>query len=176
MTRVIGIDISTKKLACVLLDGSTWRDVEFSAKAKTWDLRLDDLQEQFWIFLRDSVTDDDFLFIEEVPYVQNVQALIRLVHTVAMCRTLSTFFHRKYRYVNNLTWKKRVVGTGKVSKEDIVLKAQKIYGVEETQHLSQDSFDALLIATYGQNILRYEKWQNYDSVEEHYRGGSHGLV
>ena len=69
-----------------------------------------------------------------------------------------------------------MVGTGKVSKEDIVLKAQKIYGVEETQHLSQDSFDALLIATYGQNILRYEKWQNYDSVEEHYRGGSHGLV
>ena len=176
MTRVIGIDISTKKVACVLLDGSTWRDVEFSSKAKTWDLRLNDLQEQFWIFLRDSVTDDDFLFIEEVPYVQNAQALIRLVHTVAMCRTLATFFHRKYRYVNNLTWKKRVVGTGKVSKEDIVLKAQKIYGVEETQHLSQDSFDALLIATYGQNILRYEKWKNYDSMKEHYGGGSHGLV
>ena len=176
MTRIIGIDVSTKKLACVLLDGSTWRDVEFSSKAKTWGLRLDELQEQFWIFLRDSVTDDDFLFIEEVPYVQNVGALISLVHTVAMCRTVSTFFHRKYRYVNNLTWKKRVVGTGKVSKEDIVLKAQKIYGVEETQHLSQDLFDALLIATYGQNTLRYEKWQSYYSMKEHYGGILHGLV
>ena len=176
MTQIIGIDISTKKIACILLDGSVWRDVEFSSKEKTWDLRLDDLQEQLWRFLRDSVTDDNYLFIEDVPYVQNAQALIRLVHTVAMCRTLSTFFRRKYRYVNNLTWKKRVVGSGKVSKEDIVLKAQKIYGVEETQHLSQDSFDALLIATYGQNILRYEKWKNYDSMKEHYGGGSYGLV
>ena len=176
MTRVIGIDISTKKIACILLDGSTWRDVEFSSKAKTWDLRLDELQEQFWIFLRDSVTDDDFLFIEEVPYVQNVGALIRLVHTVAMCRTVSTFFHRKYRYVNNLTWKKKVVGMGKVSKEGIVLKAQEIYGVKETERLSQDLYDALLIATYGQNILRYEEWQSYDSMKEHYGGVSHGLV
>jgi len=62
------------------------------------------------------------------------------------------------------------------SKEDIVLKAQKIYGVEETQHLSQDLFDALLIATYGQNTLRYEKWQSYDSMKEHYGGILHGLV
>jgi len=176
VTRVIGIDVSTKKIACILLDGSMWRDVEFSSKAKTWGVRLDDLQEQFWIFLRDSVTDDDFLFIEEVPYVQNAQALIRLVHIVAMCRTLSTFFHRRYRYVNNLTWKKRVVGTGKVSKEDIVVKAQKIYGVKETQHFSQDLFDALLIATYGQNTLRYEEWQSYDSMKEHYGGSLYGLV
>ncbi len=176
MSRVIGIDVSTKKIACILLDESTWRDVEFSSKAKTWNLRLDELQEQFWIFLRDKVTDDDYLFIEDIPYVQNAQALIRLVHIVAMCRTLATFFGRKYQYVNNLTWKQRVVGSGRASKDDIAAKARKLYGEEETNHLSQDSLDALLIATYGQVVLKYRQWKHYDSMHEHYEGVLDGLV
>ena len=87
-----------------MLAEDTWSVVEFSSKAKTWDIRLDELQEQFWIFLRDNVTDDDRIFIEDIPYVQNAQALIRLVHTVAMCRTLATFFGRSYKYVNCLLY------------------------------------------------------------------------
>ena len=59
MSKVIGIDVSTKKIACILLDGDTWRNVEFISKSKTWDARLDDLQEQFWFFVRDFVKDDD---------------------------------------------------------------------------------------------------------------------
>lgn len=176
MTRVIGIDVSTKKIACILLDGDAWRAVEFSSKAKTWDIRLDELQEQFWIFLRDTVTKDDHIVIEDIPYVQNAQALIRLVHTVAMCRTVATFFGYKHQYVNNLTWKQRVVGSGRASKDDIAVKARKLYGEEETKHLSQDSLDALLIATYGQVTLQYEKWKNYDSMKEHYKGVLDGLV
>ena len=159
-----------------MLAEDTWSVVEFSSKAKTWDIRLDELQEQFWIFLRDNVTDDDRIFIEDIPYVQNAQALIRLVHTVAMCRTLATFFGRSYKYVNNTTWKLRVVGTGRASKDEIAVKARKLYVEEETQHLSQDSLDALLIATYGQITVNYEKWKNYDSMAEHYKGVLNGLV
>ena len=176
MSKVIGIDVSTKKIACILLDGDTWRNVEFISKSKTWDARLDDLQEQFWFFVRDFVKDDDILFIEDIPYVQNAQALIRLVHTLAMCRKVANVFKRKHRYVNNLTWKLKVVGTGKASKEDIVAKAQALYGEKETKHLTQDSFDALLIATYGRGIIRYERWRNYESMKEHYKGVINGLV
>jgi len=170
MSRVIGIDVSTRKVACVLLDYPDWQVVEFVSKAKDWQGRLDELQEQFWIFLRDIVTQDDRIFIEDIPYVQNAQALIRLVHVVAMCRTIATFFNCDFRYVNNLTWKQRVVGSGRASKQDIADKAQILYGEERTKHLSQDSLDALLIATYGQITINYEKWKTYDSMREHYKG------
>ena len=78
--------------------------------------------------------------------------------------------------MNNTTWKLRVVGTGRASKDEIAVKARKLYGEEETQHLSQDSLDALLIATYGQITVNYEKWKNYDSMAEHYKGVLNGLV
>ena len=87
-----------------------------------------------------------------------------------MCRTVATFFGYKHKYVNNLTWKHRVVGSGRASKDDIAVKARKLYGEEETKHLSQDSLDALLIATYGQITINYEKWKTYDSMKEHYKG------
>ena len=170
MSRVIGIDVSTQKIASIVLDNMVWREVEFVSKAKVWNERLDELQEQFWIFLRDIVSNDDHIFIEDVPYVQNAQALIRLVHTVAMCRTIATFLILYFHYVNNLTWKKRVVGSGRASKEEIANKARVLYGEENTERLSQDSLDALLIATYGQITLNYENWKTYDSMMEHYKG------
>ena len=104
MSRIIGIDVSTRKVACVLLDYPDWQVVEFVSKAKDWQGRLDELQEQFWIFLRDIVTQDDCIFIEDIPYVQNAQALIRLVHVVAMCRTIATFFNYDFRYVNTVSY------------------------------------------------------------------------
>ena len=169
--RVIGIDISTKKIACVILDSNSFRVVEFTSKQKTWDSRLDDLQSQFWEFVETEVDKErDFIFIEEIPFVQNRQAVIRLVHVLAMCRTGAVRLGSSCTYVNVNVWMQRGVGKGNASKEDIANKAISLYG-ERVHSLNQDCWDALLIATYGLVSRLYEEWAKQEgSLKEHFKG------
>ena len=169
--RIVGIDISTKNIACVLLDSNRFQVIEFSSKQKSWDLRLQELQSQFWEFVETTIDkENDFLFIEEIPFVQNRQGLIRLVHALAMCRVAANHFGVSCTYVNVKTWKQRVVGTGNASKKDIADKAIDLYG-ERINSLSQDCLDALLIATYGLVTKRYTEWSEQEgSLKEHFGG------
>jgi len=168
--RVVGIDVSTKKIACVLLDSSEFQVIEFISRQKSWDQRLVELQSQFWDFVETKLSKEDSIFIEEIPFVHNRQGLIRLVHVLAMCKVAATHFNVPCTYVNVKTWKQRVVGNGNATKKDIADKAELIYG-DRVSQFSQDALDALMVATYGFVLKSYKKWASKpNSLKEHYKG------
>ena len=149
MKRFHGIDVSTKKLAIATLVNSEFGVVELQAKSRSWEDRLAQLYKQFFKFVEENISADDLVCIEDIPLVQNRQAMLKLVHVLAMCRVV--FFHHEIDCftVNVSTWKKVVVGDGRADKDKIRAMARQIFGTG-VGRLSQDSIDALMIAKWGQ--------------------------
>ena len=147
--RVIGIDVSTTKLALVTLYNSRFNVVELVSTSHSWEERLDDLHLQFEDFVGSCLKPGDKVFIEEIPYVQNQQVFAKLVHFMALCRFVLRSHGYSCTYVNNSTWKRSVGLMGRITKEDIRTKAVELFGEGRLKSLSQDSVDALMVAKYG---------------------------
>ena len=151
---VYGIDLSTSKIAISkLLPNKGFEVVELISKSKSWETRFKELYKQMFSWVHDSVTSDDLICIEDIPLVQNRQTLIKLVHVLAMCRTVFAHYDIDVFTVNVMTWKKDVVGNGKADKEKVMSMACKIYG-EEVKKYSQDAVDALMVAKWGELRLK----------------------
>ena len=147
---VYGLDLSTSKIAIAkLLPNKGFEVVELISKSRSWEIRFKELYSQMFPWVRDSVTSDDLICIEDIPLVQNRQSLIKLVHILAMCRTIFTHYDIDVFTVNVMTWKKDVVGHGKADKDKVKAMAQKIYG-ESVSTYSQDAIDALMVAKWGE--------------------------
>jgi len=153
---VIGIDISTSKIAIATISQNDYSVIELTTKSRSWELRLKQLYPQFFEYVEENITSDDLVIIEDVPMVQNRAAVIRLTHVVAMCRVV--FIHHGIDCfgVNVSTWKKDVIGDGRADKEKIKLMASKIFD-KKVSRLSQDSVDALCIAKWGDLRVRKEE-------------------
>ena len=148
--RIIGIDVSTTKLALVTLYNSRFNVVELvSSTSHSWEERLDDLHAQFEDFVGSCLKPGDRVFIEEIPYVQNQQVFAKLVHFMALCRFVLRSHGYSCTYVNNSTWKRSVGLRGKTTKDDIRKKAVELFGEGKLKSLSQDAVDALLVSVYG---------------------------
>ncbi len=154
MKTVYGIDISTSKIAIARLEDGGFDVVELLSKSRSWEARLAQLYPQFFEFVKDNVSPDDFVCIEDIPMVQNRSAMMKLVHSLAMCRVV--FIHHGIDCfpVNVSSWKKAVVGDGRADKDKVRIMAQQIFG-SKIGRLSQDSVDALVIAKWGQ--LRFQE-------------------
>lgn len=147
--RVIGIDVSTTKLALVTLYNSRFNVVELVSASRSWEERLDDLHVQFEDFVGSCLKPGDKVFIEEIPYVQNQQVFLKLVHFIALCRFVLRSHGYSCTYVNNSTWKRSVGLRGKTTKDDIRDKAVELFGEGKLKSLSQDAVDALMVAQHG---------------------------
>lgn len=153
MVRTVGIDISSNKIAIAILYKKKFNTVELSSRSKDWLSRLDELYEDFCIFVKSTIKEDDVVFIEDVPFVQNRQTYFRLTHFLAMCRTVLKIHGYECTYVNNSTWKKTHSIKGKNSKAQKISireNAVKIFGEDSLKSLSQDAIDALMIAKHAQ--------------------------
>ena len=146
---VIGLDISTSKLAIATLPLEGYSVVELISKSRSWETRLKELYTQFLPWVHENVSKDDLVCIEDIPLVQNRQSLIKLVHVLAMCRVVFMHFDMEIFTVNVKTWKKDVIGDGGADKDKIKAMAIKILG-QDVSKLSQVSIDALMIAKWGQ--------------------------
>ncbi len=146
---VIGLDISTSKLAIATLPLEGYSVVELISKSRSWETRLKELYTQFLPWVHENVSKDDLVCIEDIPLVQNRQSLIKLVHVLAMCRVVFMHYDMEIFTVNVKTWKKDVIGDGGADKDKIKAMAIKILG-QDVSKLSQDSIDALMIAKWGQ--------------------------
>ena len=147
--NIFGFDLSTSKIAIARLSTDGFEVVELISKSRSWETRFKEL---YWLlspWIRDFVTADDLVCIEDIPLVQNRQTLIKLVHILAMCRTVCTEHEIDVFTVNVKTWKKDVVGDGSSDKDKVKLMAVKIFG-KSVNKLSQDSVDALMIAKWGE--------------------------
>ena len=127
MKRVYGIDVSTTKLAVARLVGNEFDVVEFRSRSRSWETRLAQLYKEFFSYVKEEMTSEDFVCIEDIPMVQNRQGLIKLVHALALCRMV--FFHHDIDCfpVNVSTWKKDVVGDGRADKDKIKMMALQIF-------------------------------------------------
>ena len=150
---VIGLDVSTSKLAIATLPLEGYSVVELISKSRSWETRLKELYTQFLPWVQENVSQDDLVCIEDIPLVQNRQSLIKLVHILAMCRTVFVHNNIDIFTVNVMTWKKDVVGNGKADKDKVTVMAKKIFGDEEISKLSQDATDALMVAKWGEMRL-----------------------
>ena len=146
---VIGLDVSTSKLAIATLPLEGYSVVELISKSRSWETRLKELYTQFLPWVQENVSQDDLVCIEDIPLVQNRQSLIKLVHVLAMCRVVFMHYDMEIFTVNVKTWKKDVIGDGGADKDKIKAMAIKILG-QDVSKLSQDSIDALMIAKWGQ--------------------------
>ena len=147
--RVIGIDVSTSKLALVTLYNRRFSVVELVSTSHSWEERLDDLHLQFEDFVGSCLKPGDKVFIEEIPFTQNRQVFGKLIHFLALCRIVLRSHDYSCIYVNNMTWKKGVGLKGRVVKEDIRKKAIELFGHNRIKDLTQDSVDALMVGVYG---------------------------
>ena len=145
---VYGIDISTTKIAIAKLSMGDYSVIEFRSKSRSWETRLEQLYKEFFDYVAKNITAEDTVFIEDIPYVQNRAAVIRLVHVQAMCRVVCIHHDIDVFGVNVSTWKKDVIGDGRADKEKIKKMALKIFD-SKLSKLSQDSIDALCIAKWG---------------------------
>ena len=146
---IFGFDISTSKIAIARLSTEGFEVVELTSKSRYWETRFKEL---YWLlspWVRDNITTDDLICIEDIPLVQNRQSLIKLVHVLAMWRTVCTEHGMDVFTVNVKTWKKDVVGDGSSDKDKVRAMAVKIFG-ESVKKFSQDSIDALMIAKWGE--------------------------
>ena len=146
---VIGLDVSTSKLAIATLPLEGYSVVELISKSRSWETRLKELYTQFLPWVQENVSQDDLVCIEDIPLVQNRQSLIKLVHVLAMCRVVFMHHDMEIFTVNVNTWKKDVIGDGGADKDKVKAMAIKILG-QDVSKLSQDSIDALMIAKWGQ--------------------------
>ena len=146
---VIGLDVSTSKLAIATLPLEGYSVVELISKSRSWETRLKELYTQFLPWVHENVSKDDLVCIEDIPLVQNRQSLIKLVHVLAMCRVVFMHYDMEIFTVNVKTWKKDVIGDGGADKDKVKAMAIKILG-QDVSKLSQDSIDALMIAKWGQ--------------------------
>jgi len=150
---IYGIDISTSKIAIGKLSNGDVEVVELISKSRSWETRFKELYRLMSPWVRESVTSDDLVCIEDIPLVQNRQSLIKLVHILAMCRTVFTEYDIEVFTVNVMTWKKDVVGNGKADKDKVKAMAQKIFGNGVSKY-SQDAIDALMVAKWGELRLK----------------------
>ena len=70
MKRVYGIDVSTSKLAVARLVGNEFDVVEFRSRSRSWETRLAQLYKEFFSYVKEEMTSEDFVCIEDIPMVQ----------------------------------------------------------------------------------------------------------
>ena len=146
---VLGLDLSTSKIAIATLSLDGYVVVELTSKLKSWEARLKELYLQLLPWVASNVSPDDLVCIEDIPLVQNRQSLIKLVHVLAMCRVVFMEHDMDVFTVNVKTWKKDVIGDGGADKDKVKAMAIKILG-KDISKLSQDAIDALMIAKWGE--------------------------
>lgn len=146
--EIIGIDPAARKLAI-------WTGV-FSVFKK---LPMDDAQACGISFreLSSVLTDLSTPVKPHVIYMEssisrgNPRAGIVQAHAVGALLAAAAEFGVEVRRVDNMTWKKRLIGSGRAEKEDI---AQYVKGREPSLYDAcdgnQDLMDALCIYWYGQ--------------------------
>ena len=154
----MGFDSNSKSIACVLLerDSGNWVDsFLLESNLKEADKRLLELSSDLLMILREKkiIRDNYTAFIELPIYLQNPKTTILLAQVVTAVKLACAQREVPYLGVDNLVWKKGVLGSGKVSKEQIADFGNIRWGKEQFAG-SQDLSDAACVALWGVLRLR----------------------
>ena len=144
-----GIDIGSRKAALVRYDGSQFSD--FTITVPKLPTRGEELR-RLVADISSLVTDDEGVFVEEPPYVNNRRVFMSLAQTHgALLSALATDTRRAYG-VSVSEWKKHTVGSGSASKNDVRLWLRRVHPGYSSERGDQDIIDASCIAIYGHQL------------------------
>lgn len=150
--RVLGIDPDTRSMAFVVLGtegGTGYQYGKIEVKGRTAEDRIQPL----WVRLQfESLparsASYDWAYIESPMLGRNPKATVDQAQVVGMLRGFLWYCGcYNHTLVNNMTWKKSVLGNGKATKEEIAEYARRMLGLPPG--LSQDIYDAACIARFG---------------------------
>ena len=150
---IVGLDISSFKLALAVIDREGYSVLELnSSSKKSWVERFYFLYDKFQSYVQENLSSDDVVYIEDMPYVRNKKSYATLTHFLAMCRLVLYANGIHYYVVHHSTWKKAAeVKTYRLKsdqvKVEVAKRCKELFDVEDS--MSQDCMDALLIAYYG---------------------------
>ena len=147
----VGIDTSSKAIHVVVLDGDENLIKTYKAECsikKSFKDRFPELMDNFARILVEDINIDtvDYAVIEEPIFAQNrnvVRILSEVVGAVWGTICLSDI---SSQLVDNGTWKKNILGSGKSTKDDIMKYAIEKWGDNFPE---QDYADAACIALYS---------------------------
>lgn len=149
--NVIGIDIDTRKIALASYDGIVLTTELIKATNKAFEERYKELilGSDDWMGKKVYKNKEKVVvFIEEPAFVQNRRAVIQLAKVFSVIATLCCLNNVPCFGVNNMIWKKGILGDGRASKEKIKEFALLAFG-EYLKGKTQDEMDASLIAKWG---------------------------
>lgn len=145
--NVLGIDSAVKGIAAVELPSSKYF---WLPKEKTFDETLVRFHQWCQQFIPDAV------YLEDVTYVRNYAATLKMAKIVGAVQV--AFLENKLAVftVNNMIWKRAVIGDGKATKEDIInfVKASEYFSIPD-KDLTDDIADAACLSLFG--YLRMHK-------------------
>lgn len=146
--RIIGIDLSTKKIAVSLLitDGKA-STFEIKPKGARAADRFRKLMAEFRIQM--DRLDVDFVFIEDISFVRNRQSELDLAQVLGGVKEILYCLDQPFLAINNQTIKARF-GKTRSAKQDIVVFVEQVVGITG---LSEDQADAFLVALYGRSLV-----------------------
>lgn len=145
--RIAGIDPDTKAITGVTLfdDGTPPRVWRIQAKGRRAEDRVEGLYRSLDLTLFHAPI--DWVYIETPVMGVNAKALRDQAVVVGMIRYWLWSNGQAHSMVDNGTWKKRVLGNGHASKEEIAAYAKKMLNIPADQ--PQDAYDAACIAAFG---------------------------
>lgn len=149
--KYLGLDTSSKAIHIVILDDNENLIKIYKADCdtkKSFKDRFPELMDNFARILIEDIDIDtvDYALIEEPIFAQNrnvVRTLSEVVGAVWGTLCLSDI---PTTLVDNGTWKKQVLGSGKATKDDILKHAIEKWGDEFPE---QDYADAACVALYA---------------------------
>jgi Holliday junction resolvasome RuvABC endonuclease subunit len=155
MTKVLGLDCSSKAVHGVLLDehGELLRIVKWASKKTDTDERLEEIAQKMSAEIVEFLGDDEvFVTIEKPILIQNGHATISISQVVGAAKAVLVAKAIKFLAVDNKTWKRAVLGDGSAKKDKIFKFAQMKWGENFTE---QDHADAACISMWG--VKRFGK-------------------
>jgi len=149
--KYLGLDTSSKAIHGVILDGEGNLISIYKATCNTKDSfkkRFPDLMDNFARVLIEEIDIDtlDYAMIEEPIFAQNRNVVRTLSEVVGAVWGTICLSDIPVSLVDNGTWKKNVIGSGKATKDAIMKYAIEKWGDEFPE---QDYADAACIALYG---------------------------
>jgi Holliday junction resolvasome RuvABC endonuclease subunit len=151
---IIGVDISTWSIAhahaFVATDDLRCASYEEISRVRFADARFAEIITAFrHALLRAGSI--DYAFVEDIPFIRGQNGL-RLAQVLGGVRAVFNDLGIPCQLVNNASWKKRVVGSGRATKDDIrtwVHRAFPFILNKALGDLSQNECDAIGVAVYG---------------------------
>lgn len=142
--KVLGVDISTKKISAVSFDGAPSEGWEVEIPGKLAEDRFSRLTAAFAAYLR--AEGPDVVYVEGLPFVKNRDAIVGLASVLGAVRGACAIYGIRCVTVPGHLWKK-TLGIG-ASKDKVAAWCSE----RGHEFRSQDLIDAYAIAEYGATV------------------------